>query len=236
MQTEEKFHPKHFDDFIFHRYHNFFIAATWKCHKNLLKHDRINKQSHQSQTSSKIQRTHTDASIPPNSSKMSHLAISLNVEPSRIFCMIAALSLRALLLIREHVASAYFGRGGTTFGDLYWEGNASDGADGMLKVGDKNPTGDGKEATKPAGDANDADADGGVQAGKSECHAEGGLEKHISEDAIGAFHSESCERVGRKHAHNSKCQTARQIPPLQQVRRNSRQQPLRHKLNQKSDF
>ncbi len=103
--------------------------------------------------------------------------MSLNVEPSRIFCIIAALSLRALLLIREHAESAYFCRGGATFGDLYWEECASDAVDNTSKCGDENPTGDEKDAIKPAGDANDAEADGGVEGGNVEGHATAGLEK-----------------------------------------------------------
>ena len=52
--------------------------------------------------------------------------MSLNDDPSLIFCIMAARSVRALSLMREHVASAYFCRGGRALGDTYFEGDASE--------------------------------------------------------------------------------------------------------------
>ena len=121
--------------------------------------------------------THTAASITPNSSKMSHLAISLKVEPSRIFCIIAARSLRALSLMREHVASACFCRGGTTFGDLYCEGETSDEIDATTASGDANAVGDEKNATGPEGDTNEAEPNGDAAASRDAGQAGWGLEK-----------------------------------------------------------
>ena len=52
--------------------------------------------------------------------------MSLNDDPSLIFCIMAARSVRALSLMREHEASAYFCRGGRALGDTYFEGDASE--------------------------------------------------------------------------------------------------------------
>ena len=92
-------------------------------------------------------RAHSAASIPPNSSNISNLAMSLKVDPSRIFCIIEARPERALSLMREHVASAYFGREGTDLGDMYVGGEDSKQAGTELLCA--NPEGEGNAGNIP---------------------------------------------------------------------------------------
>ncbi len=84
---------------------------------------------------------------------MSHLAISLNDEPSLIFCIMAARSMRARSLMREQVARAYFCRGGTTLGDEYFAGVESEEKGAISTRGEMNLAGEGA-ASNPGGDAN----------------------------------------------------------------------------------
>lgn len=79
--------------------------------------------------------------------------------------------------MREHVARACFCRGGTTFGDLYCEGETSDEIDATATCGDANDVGDGKNANGTEGDANEAVPNGDAAASRDAGQAVWGLEK-----------------------------------------------------------
>ena len=75
------------------------------------------------------------------------------------------------------MASACFCRGGTTFGDLYCEGETSDEIDATTASGDANAVGDEKNATGPEGDTNEAEPNGDAAASRDAGQAVWGLEK-----------------------------------------------------------